>query len=118
MKLTNSSEQTTPLDEARYVPAGINRVQSALDSMPRHGLDCRDSGLELVVPAVSKSLWRQSHIDVGFDTLAFDYRAAPCVPAGGWEPQHESMADRKVAAAQHLTACARSEDHQRSTYAH
>ena len=59
---------------------------------------------------MSKSFGRQRHIDVGFDTFAFDYRAAPCVPARGWKPQHESMADRKVAAAKDLAARARSDD--------
>ena len=53
-------------------------------SIPGHRFGCRNSGLELVVPAVSKFFGRQRHIDVGFDTLAFDNRAAPVYqPAAG-----------------------------------
>lgn len=90
--------------------AGITRVQSDLGSTPGHSFDCRNRGLELVVPALAKSLSRQRHIDVRFYALAFDDGAAPGVPAGGREPQNESMTDRKVAAAKHLAARAGSDD--------
>ena len=46
------------------VRGGITRVQSDLGSTPGHRVDCRNRGLELVVPALAKSLCRQRHIDV------------------------------------------------------
>ena len=87
----NDAARQSPLCSG---PASTDLIGSRLT--PRHCFDCSNRDLELVLPTLSKSFGRQRHIYVRFYALAFDYRAAPYVPAGGWEPQHESMADRKL----------------------
>jgi hypothetical protein len=79
--------------------------QPALDAELSVRLSLRGAKTGAPEPTPAKSL-----DDVRFYALALDDSAAPRVPASGREPQYESMANGKVAAAEHLAACASPDD--------
>jgi hypothetical protein len=60
------------VSRARRGSVAASPESTRISGSTRHRFDCRNRGLELVVPALAKSLSGQRHIDVRFYALAFD----------------------------------------------